>query len=426
MTSLLTTCKLGLFLEDCAGVDAVFSILHVFTFFLLVLAVSKANSYSNGKNESFLISNFERSFWPAAKHNETWLKQVIRLMLTIRFAEALCRHVGCNNQLDREESYATVLKALLPLLGWYLSHALFDFELLECSPRFSRVFRQDNKMGRIKPKRVFIAFAYFFCALDVLAEVPSKSQVTLGLAFKGPLMNESWLGHQLASLLWGRSLPSRNLLALICCICVGTVLVDKKRMFIKSFAGAALIWLTHCFFPQLVYFACARLALNASLERKQSLSRMNEAIRNIHQYKSLRDLRSTLFSERGMFQKDISIFIGVPYLLCIGTVGFVCTELLSSGIAWDQLLWYVLPVIYYFFEIVYPIMEMEHQRDIAFLEARAFIPDSNLLWTDAQIDKIEAIFVPERTRVESLITWAGIACYPTGSLVVQNMLKAFF
>ena len=401
-----------------------FSYLHIFTFFLLVLAVAKANQHPNGKNKSFLISNFERSFWPDEKHHETWLQHVIYFMIGTKLLEPLCRHIGCNSLLDRQESYAKALQAVLPLVGWFMSYELFDWNMAQHrSPRFSSIYGEDTKMGLVQPKRGWIIAVYCCCIIDVVLKMPSASEATLGLAYTGPLMHESWLGYQLASLLSGR-IFWWNYVALACCMFAGSRLVDKKYILVKSFAGAAFIWLTHCFFPQLVYFAFARLAYNASVERNHYISQLNACIRNIHEYESLRDLQSE-FIKSSVLEKQARsarIIVTVRLLLLSSTAGFLFIKLLSNSLTWDQLFWYVLPMLYFFFEITFPTMETDHRRDMAFLEARAFIPDSHTVWTKEQIDKLEAVFETEKTPLADTLGWFYVATFPVTSSMIQNIL----
>ena len=219
-----------------------------------------------------------------------------------------------------------------------------------------------------------------------------------------------------------------QLLVIFLCIFAGLWILDKEHIVVRSVAGAYVIWFTHCFFTQLIYFACARLALESSVKRNRALRRLSFAIRNIHQYKTVSDFRAEFVNCRiaqttAHFRR---MALAISSLLFTSTVLFLGSQFLhQEEVSWGWLFWHLVPVVYVFICVLYPTLSAEYEKDVALLEARAFVADTNKVWTDDQINRLETLLQPKSSPAKRLTGWLSLsAFYPLASSLIRNILTS--
>ena len=408
--------------QDCGGIGTFFSTLHFCTFWLLVLSILCVlikNKYPvpSDKAKSLLLSNFERSFWPTREPGHRWLQYVIFWMIFLRLSEVVCRHSLCPLS-DTTTALIQFGSQLLGLIVWGVSLNMFN----KVSSTFGKCphsivltdINWDNNRTYRKTCDEMLFLAYVFCAINVFLVVPPDGSVAVQSAYHGPIVFLPWLSHQVLQAIWAERLPQIGdpFFSFMCIalfiIAVMWILDNKHgpRKAMEAIVGALVIWLAHCFFTRLIPLACARVAVAAAMERNESMDRVNHAIKNIHKYdldsfqrllhESKLDRNNTLYCR---------VVITVGALLCTDSGLYVLKDvILMRQVSWGHHFWLIFAAMYICRRLYFPTLDLDYQRKVAVLEARAFVAPHHKVWTDARIDKLEKLLEPETTPSKKILT----------------------
>ena len=284
----------------------------------------------------------------------------------------------------------------------------------------------DKKRTYVQTWDPAIFLAYMFCIVNVFLLVPANGSVAIQTAYDRPVVFVSWLAHKVTHVFWSESMPqvgdaSFFFVCIVLFIIAVMWVLDKKhgaRKAIEAITSAMLIWFIHSFFTRLICFACARVALAAAMERNEAMDMLIHDIENLEKYdlktfqsrfrKSKVDRYNTLFSRNA---------VTVCALLCTFGAFYVVKDLLLvCGLSWGHHFWHFFTVIYIGQRLLFPTVFHDFTRDVAMLEARAFVTPNHAVWTDSRLDKLEKMLEPERApSVKMLTSFAVSILLPVAS-----------